>query len=1000
MTELSIDLETRSAVDLPKANAYIYFDDPSTDVWCAAYAFDDEEPELWLPGQPVPDRVGEHIVYGRNVRAWNAAFERLAIRQVLGPRYGWPVPKLEQYRCVMTQAYAMGLPGKLEQAAPALKLDVTKDDVGKRIMLQLSKPRKPRKGEDPSGLYWWDDPEKIARLYEYCRQDVRTEQAIGKRVLALKPSELECWFMDQRMNDLGTFIDDDLCRQAQKVVAATQARLDDEMRTVTDMAVRGVSNVGELTAFLRKHGVETDSVAKDELAELLVRDDLPPAVKRALEIRQEGAKTSVAKIAKLLGCRQSDGRMRGNLQYHGASTGRWCLTGDSEVLTRAGWVPLEDFEGGDIVQWSPDRKMRFAPAVAQSFPFDGQLLRVHHDKRMDARMTFEHTMPAYDKAGRFKPTTALALRGTSDRSLPISGVLDCPPATSTLRTRILVMLQHDGYDGEYAIEWGFAKQRKSTRCQKLLASAGIRFTARFDQTYEVWRIRVRRDDAPHWLVKRDFGGWLLSEGHDPRAFIDECQHWDGGGHREYDNIEVCCAKRENAEWTVTMAHLAGVAGVVTERVKPDGRVYHYACLRARQTWSKRRTDDVVEAYQGRVYCPATMTGFFLCRTNGLIWVSGNSARGAQLQNLPRPTPGVDMDELVADLRRGDARYIDMVYGPPMTAVSDAIRGMIAAPPGRKIIAADFSQIEARVVDWLGGQEDGLEAFRLYDRKEGPDVYIVTAAGIYNVPVSSISKEDIRRQLGKVGRLSMGFEGGAMALLKMAKNYQMDISTAYDSMQQASQEESIERAQSAWKSRGAKSGVAKRSWLTAELVKIAWRKKNHHTVAMWKRCMEAAIEAVKHPGTIVTAGRLKYRKSGSWLFCQLPSKRTIAYAFPKIVQKELPWKGQGGETLYQDGLIFWGVDSFTKKWSQQDLYGGLLFQNAVQATARDIMAEGMVRAEKAGYDLILTVHDEVVAEADEDFGSLAEFTDIMTAAPEWAADLPIAADGFEANRYRK
>lgn len=695
---LHLDVESRSAVDLPRANAFIYFDDPSTDLWLAAWAFGDDKPQLWHPGDPCPPEIAEHVRAGGLTAAWNCAFEMQAWKHLLAPKYGWPEPKLEQYRCVMTQAYALGLPGKLEQAAPALKLDITKDDAGKRIMMQMSKPRRPRKDEDPNGLFWWDDAEKLQRLGEYCVRDVETEQAIGKRVLQLKPSELQVWFMDQRMNQLGCFIDDDLCRQAQKVVAATQLALDDEMRRVTDMAVRGVSNVGELTAFLRKHGVETDSVAKDELAELLVRDDLPPAVHRALEIRQEGAKTSVAKIAKLLGCRQSDGRMRGNLQYHGASTGRW------------------------------------------------------------------------------------------------------------------------------------------------------------------------------------------------------------------------------------------------------------------------------------------------------------AARGAQLQNLPRPTPGVDMDELVADLRRGDASMIDMVYGPPMTAVSDAIRGMIAAPPGRKIIAADFSQIEARVTAWLGGQQNVLAAFIKADRKEGPDIYLVSASGIYGVWITD--KNDPRRQVGKVAILSLGFEGGAMALLKMAKNYQLDIGEAHDNVMASATEENLERAEAAWKARGNKSGVAKRQWLTAELIKRAWRQANPGVVGMWRRCEEAAVEAVNSPGSIVSAGRLKYRKSGSWLFCQLPSKRTIAYSFPKVVQKELPWKGQGDETLFQDGLVFWGVDSFTKKWSQQDLYGGLLFQNAVQATARDIMAEGMVRAEKAGYDLILTVHDEVVAEADEDFGSLAEFTDIMTAAPEWAADLPIAADGFEARRYRK
>lgn len=697
---LHIDLESRSICDLTRRNAYVYFEDSTTEIICLAWAFDNEEPALWWPGAPCPDRVRWHIEAGGLVSAWNAAFERLAIRQVLGPKYGWPVPKLEQYRCTMTQAYAMGLPGKLEQAAPALKLPITKDDVGKRIMLQLCKPRKARKGERPDGLYWHDDPEKIARLGAYCLVDVKTEQAIAAILPQLKKSELELWFLDQRLNDLGVYIDENLCLQAQKVVAQTQTRLDAEMREVTGMAVRGVSNVGELTAFCRVNGVDAASVAKDDLAELLMRDDLSPAVRRALEIRQEGAKTSVAKINKFLSCRQADGRMRGNLQFHGASTGRW------------------------------------------------------------------------------------------------------------------------------------------------------------------------------------------------------------------------------------------------------------------------------------------------------------AARGAQLQNLSRPTVDAPMDDIVADLRKGNAELIEMLYGPAMTVVSDAIRGMIAAPPGRKMLAADLSQIEARMTAWFGGQHDVLEAFRRADRKEGPDIYIVTATGIYRVKDGVITKADPRRNVGKVAILALGFAGGAGALLKMAKNYGLDLLDARESVLASASPEAIEAAEEAWVARGKASGVFHDRWTTAELIKIAWRKANPATAAMWRTVEDAAIAAVKEPGTLQTAGKLRYRKAGSWLHCCLPSGRVIAYAFPSVRSTETPFKSSTGEPIFKDKLYFWAVDSFTKKWSEQGAYGGLLFQNGVQATARDVMAGGMKRAEAAGYDLCLTVHDENVAEADIDFGSADEFGAFLTEGEPWMAGLPVAAEAWEGPCYKK
>lgn len=348
MTEhLHLDVESKSVVDLRKTNAYIYFDDPSTDLWVLAYAFGDEEPELWWPGQPCPPRVAEHVSSGGLIFCWNCSFERQAWNKLLGPKYGWPVPTLRQYRCTMSFAYSMALPGKLEHAAIALGIQDQKDMTGSRLMMKMARPRSPRKNEPP-GIYWHDKPEDIARLGEYVKQDVRAERGVGKRLLPLSDIEQELWFLDAEINERGVYVDKQLCDAANKIVSATMQRLDAEMRQVTDGEVRGVSNVTELIAFVRKRGVETNSIAKDDLVNMLVRDDLPSDVYRALEIRQEGSKTSTAKINAMLTRRQADGRMRGNLQYHAAGTGRF--GGRGAQLQNLPRPSIKDKQLGPIIE--------------------------------------------------------------------------------------------------------------------------------------------------------------------------------------------------------------------------------------------------------------------------------------------------------------------------------------------------------------------------------------------------------------------------------------------------------------------------------------------------------------------------------------------------------------------------------------------------------------------------------------------------------------------------
>lgn len=349
MTTLHIDFETRSTVDLRRAGVYVYAQNPETNVWCAAYAVDDGEIKLWVPGifeiedfdfnepvlelnnaaagklaRGVPRDIIRAVVENWTIVAHNASFERVIWKHILTPRYGWPEPKLTQWRCTMAMALALSLPASLENAAAAVGIAARKDMDGHGTMMRMAKPRRARKGEMPNGTYWFDDEERRQKLYAYCRNDVEVERQLEKRLLPLRPDEQRLWWLDQTINDRGVFVDTKLCHAALKIVGQAAAWLDDEMRAVTRGAVSACSNVGQITEWLRVNGCpDVDSIAKGAIDDLLVRQDLSAACRRVLELRREAAKASVAKIDALLAGKNEDGRARGLLQYHAAGPGRW-----------------------------------------------------------------------------------------------------------------------------------------------------------------------------------------------------------------------------------------------------------------------------------------------------------------------------------------------------------------------------------------------------------------------------------------------------------------------------------------------------------------------------------------------------------------------------------------------------------------------------------------------------------------------------------------------------
>lgn len=334
MRSLSIDFETRSVVDLRSTGVYPYAQDPTTDIWCMSYAFDDDGViKTWAPRYPYqtgdgewrwhtlefPDEVRAHVEAGGTIRAHNAQFERLIWREILEPRYGAPTAALEQFECSAAEAAEMGLPRNLAGVASVLGAETQKDMEGHNLMMRMCRPRS-QKG---STVTWWDVPDRVARLIAYCENDVRTEQAISKSLRRLTPKERELYLLDQRINDRGITLDIHLCKQAKTLAAVNIERSTAAIHELTGGKVEKLSQNARMLEWLRGQGMETDSIDKHAVAAMQAREDLDPKIEAFLQLRAEGAKTSVAKIESMLQCVGGDGRMRGLLMFFGAHTGRW-----------------------------------------------------------------------------------------------------------------------------------------------------------------------------------------------------------------------------------------------------------------------------------------------------------------------------------------------------------------------------------------------------------------------------------------------------------------------------------------------------------------------------------------------------------------------------------------------------------------------------------------------------------------------------------------------------
>jgi DNA polymerase len=379
------------------------------------------------------------------------------------------------------------------------------------------------------------------------------------------------------------------------------------------------------------------------------------------------------------------------------------------------------------------------------------------------------------------------------------------------------------------------------------------------------------------------------------------------------------------------------------------------------------------------------------RLRGLLQFNGAARTGRwagrlfQPQNLPRPS--LKQEAIDAGIEAMLAGCAHLTTDNVMELASSAIRSCIVAPPGKKLVVADLSNIEGRDQAWLANEEWKLQAFREFDEGIGPDLYKLAYSKSFGTTPDKVTKD--QRQVGKVQELALGYEGGVGAFATFAGVYGINLDELADKVLENAPQELVNAADNYFsfviKEKRPRYGLSDDAFVACDVLKRAWRKAHPNITSYWAQLKNAVIRAINMRGsTIVTLG-LKIT-STSWLRIVLPSSRSLVYPSPKLV----------------DGAVtYMGVDQFTRKWTRISTHGGKLFENLCQAVARDVMAANMPRIEEAGYQIVLTVHDEIIAEAPD----LPEFNadhlaSLLATNPDWAPDMPLAAAGFETYRYRK
>lgn len=400
------------------------------------------------------------------------------------------------------------------------------------------------------------------------------------------------------------------------------------------------------------------------------------------------------------------------------------------------------------------------------------------------------------------------------------------------------------------------------------------------------------------------------------------------------------------------------------------------------------------------------------RCRGTIQFGGASrtlraaGRTFQPQNLPSRglLEDYEIDFGIEVLKDEDANF----YFPNiMKLLSSCVRGVLISSEDMELAVADLSNIEGRFAAWVSGEAWKVAAFNDYDtfvldqfgqkipkkgdfERVGNDLYNLAYARAFKIPVGDVQKH--QRAIGKVMELMLGYAGGVGAFVTGALGYGFDLEQLAKDNWDTLPDDQLRESNSFYgyviKRKMSTFGLSKEAFITCDVLKRLWRESNPNIASMWARLEEGIRMAICNPGEVFKVGDfIKVLRNKNWLRIRLPSGRSLCYANPRLSER--------GEISYM------GLNNYTRQWQRLKGYGGLFLENICQAGSRDILYGSMPRAEAAGFQIVLHVHDELVTEFDPKTElTLDNLCEILAAPVAWAPGLPLSAAGFQSTRYRK
>ena len=943
MSKLYFDIETYSECPI-KHGTYRYAEDGSTEVLITAWAFEDDAIQV---SEGLPDELLLVLDDPSVVKcAWNTSFERV----VLSPHCGLDVGNyldVEQWDDPMARAKLYGYPGTLAGAGEVLLgVEDRKDTRGKKLIRLFSEPDK-RKGR-ASILGHPDDWELFK---EYCRQDVHTLRELDRIIPAMSDKERSVWLATERINDRGVAVDLGTARLASRASAENKKQLQRDMAELTGL--ENPNSPTQLCGWLSQRlGSEVTSVAKGEVEMMLKRDDLPEDVRSVLVMRQALGLTAAKKFDTFQDMSNSDERLRGVLRYHGAHSGRWTAKGLNLQN-----LPHDKISETDVEAMRVDLLLGRTPPEEDLKKLVRPTVRgglcVVDFSQIEARVLpwiagDEKTLEAF-RAGRDLYTEVATAMGTSfSRQDGKVATLACLPATAIVTTSagdkpIVNVSMHDCvWDGtEWVHHDGviYQGERRTITYGPLTATHDhLVFTTLLEQPVPIaTAARLRAPLAEH------------GTGEEPLRTV--------GDHRTRPAVQ---RTMEPGVRTRDMSRMR-INSVGNTR-KLNARAKHTLSNLQRKV---RYAYLVEQAMQGDAATVREPKGQRVPK----LWSSWNNVR------LPVRSSRSRVGHVGARSRQGQAarprgqrpwlrtRKYSVGYSARERLEQTYLKtsGGLGVPTGGMAVRKVYRGASSSQGSFTAGYHRPGRASRR--RQAQMLAYNPGSVAVYDLlncgPRSRFTADGVLVH-------NCGYGGGWRALLAFGgANIMPDYNERYLELKQrnAPDKEFVRLDRELRK--------------VLESVVKAWRDSHPEIVRLWRDLENDLVPAEKW----FTSPEKGVRG------LVLPSGRQIMYRDIRGRSEETPW-----------GDVQTKYTAADERGGRLTLNRMTLSNNLVQGTARDILAEAIIRLDKVGYRVVNMVHDEVLVEAPE--SALLDVIRLMTKPPSWARDLPIAADGYYCENYVK